>query len=158
MKIVLEYVFTTKKWCLKTEFRKIEKSKEYDTPYNSRKLNLIFDRLNLIFRKNVIDENWFKMWFYNKKNDAKKEFMMVDKYDTYILTLSTFADFFKISRKVNLIFDHLKLIFRKNVINENRFKMWFYNKKMMSQKNLWWSMSMTHPSVQCLQKGTKLKL
>ena len=31
MKIVLEYVFTTKKWCLKTEFRKIEKSKEYDT-------------------------------------------------------------------------------------------------------------------------------
>jgi len=109
----------------------------------SRKLNLIFDRLNLIFRKNVIDENWFKMWFYNKKNDAKKEFMMVDKYDTYILTLSTFADFFKISRKVNLIFDHLKLIFRKNVIDENRFKMWFYNKKMMSQKNLWWSMSMT---------------
>jgi len=114
----------------------------------SRKLNLIFDRLNLIFRKNVIDENWFKMWFYNKKNDAKKEFMMVDKYDTYILTLSTFADFFKISRKVNLIFDHLKLIFRKNVIDENRFKMWFYNKKMMSQKNLCWSMSMTHPIVQ----------
>ena len=52
--------------------------------------------------------------------------MMVDEYDTQ----STFAYFFfKISRKVNLIFDHLKLIFPKNVIDENRFKIWFYNKK-----------------------------
>ena len=33
MKIVLECVFTTKKWCPKSEFQKIEKSKEYDTPY-----------------------------------------------------------------------------------------------------------------------------
>ena len=72
--------------------------------------------------------------------------MMVDEYDTQ----STFAYFFKISRKGNLIFIHLKLIFRKNVIDENRFKILFYNKKKMSQKNLWWSISMTHPSVHCV--------
>ena len=30
--------------------------------------------------------------------------------------------FFNISRKVNLIFDHLKLIFPENVIDENRFE------------------------------------
>jgi len=105
----------------------------------SRKVNLNFDHLKLIFPKNVSDENRFKIWFYNKKKDVLKEIMMVDEYDTQ----STFAYFFKISRKWNLIFIHLKLIFRKNVIDENRFKMWFYNKKMMSQKNLWWSMSMT---------------
>ena len=55
--------------------------------------------------------------------------MMVNEYDTQ----STFAYFFKISRKWNLIFTHLKLKFRKNVIDENRLRMRFYNKKMMSQ-------------------------
>ena len=57
--------------------------------------------------------------FTIKKMMYKKEFMMVDEYDTQ----STFAYFFKISGKLNLIFDHLKIIFRKNVIEENRFKM-----------------------------------
>ena len=51
----------------------------------------MFDHLKLIFRKNVINENWFKMRFYNKKNDVTKEFMMVDEYDTQ----STFAYFFQ---------------------------------------------------------------
>ena len=55
--------------------------------------------------------------------------MMVDEYDTQ----STFAYFFKISRKWNLIFTHLKLNFRKNVNDENRLRMRFYNNKMMSQ-------------------------
>ena len=45
--------------------------------------------------------------------------------------------FFKISRKVNLIFDHLKLIFPKNVIDENRFKIWFYNKKKRCPKRIY---------------------
>ena len=39
------------------------------------------------------------------KNDVPKEFMMVDEYDTQ----STFAYFFKILRKLNLIFIHLKI-------------------------------------------------
>ena len=56
--------------------------------------------------------------FTIKKAMPKNEFMMVDEYDSQ----STFAFFFKISRKLNLIFDHLKLIFRKNVIDEYWFK------------------------------------
>ena len=40
---------------------------------------------------------------------------MVDEYDTQ----STFAYFFQNFEKIKSHFDHLKLIFRKNVIDEN---------------------------------------
>ena len=41
-----------------------------------------YDHLKLIFRKNIIDENRFKMWFTIKKNDVQKEILMVDENDT----------------------------------------------------------------------------
>ena len=66
------------------------------------------------------------------KNNVQKEFTMVDEYDNR----SSFAYFFKILRKLNLIFIHLKLIFRKNVIDENRLRIRFYNKKVMSQDKI----------------------
>ena len=49
-----------------------------------RKLNFIFDRLKLIFRKNIIDDNHFKMWLSIKKS-VQKEFIMIDEYDTQLV-------------------------------------------------------------------------
>ena len=44
---------------------------------------------------------------------------MIDENDPH----NQLLPIFKISRKLNLICDHLKLIFRENFIDENRLKM-----------------------------------
>ena len=102
MNIDLKCDFTIKN-DVKKEFMMVD---EYDTQstfayffQNFEKSEPHFWPPRTNFSKNVIDENRFKMWFYNKKNNAQKEFMMVDEYDNR----STFAYFLEISKELNLI-------------------------------------------------------
>ena len=106
---------------------------------NFQKSKAHFWRPKTNFSKKCHRWKSLKIWFYNEKIMSKKNlWWSMSMTPNQLLPI-----FFKISRKVNLIFDHLELILSKNVIDENRFKIWFYNKKIMSKKNLWWSMSMT---------------